>query len=128
MVYTYPATIREQNGTFYAAVPDIHGCVTTGRSKSDASNQIADALAACLCALEDLGALIPPASTPYGIPHGPEDICVLIRVDTVAFREMTAPRTVRKAVSIPAWMADRADKLGIDYSKVLQDALRRQLT
>lgn len=127
MVYTYPATIREENGTFYAAVPDIPGCVTTARNKSDASNQIAEALAACLCALEDLGAFIPPASTPYGIPHGPEDIRVWIRVDTVVSREMADPRTVRKTVSIPAWMADRADKLGIDYSKVLQDALRRQL-
>lgn len=128
MVYIYPATIREQDGTFYAAVPDVPGCVTTGRSLSDAIDQITDALAACLCTLEDVGESIPAASTQDGIPHGPEDICTLIRVDTLAYRAMTDTRAVRKNVSIPAWMANRADQLGINCSKVLQDALRRQLT
>lgn len=128
MVYIYTATIREQDGTFYAAVPDVPGCVTTGRSLSDAIDQITDALAACLCTLEDVGESIPAASTQDGIPHAPEDICTLIRVDTLAYRAMTDTRAVRKNVSIPAWMANRADQLGINCSKVLQDALRRQLT
>lgn len=128
MVYIYTATIREQDGTFYAAVPDVPGCVTTGRSLSDAIDQITDALAACLCTLEDVGEPIPAASTQDGIPHAPEDICTLIRVDTLAYRAMTDTRAVRKNVSIPAWMANRADQLGINCSKVLQDALRRQLT
>ena len=51
----------------------------------------------------------------------------LVRVDTIAYRSLTDTRAVRKNVSIPAWMATRADKLGINCSKVLQDALRQQL-
>ena len=127
MVYIYTATIHEEDGTFYAAVPDIPGCITTGSSLSDAIDQITDALAACLCTLEDEGDPIPQASAQASVAHDSTDICTLVRVDTIAYRAATDTRSVRKNVSIPAWMAARADKLGINCSKVLQDALRQQL-
>ena len=127
MVYIYTATIHEEDGTFYAAVPDIPGCITTGHSLSDAIDQITDALSACLCSMEDNDDPIPAPSEQYNISHEAADFCTLVRVDTIAYRSLTDTRAVRKNVSIPAWMAARADKLGINCSKVLQDALRQQL-
>ena len=44
MIYLYTAVISEENGTFYAKVPDIDGCVTTGKSISEAIDLITDAL------------------------------------------------------------------------------------
>ncbi len=126
MVYIYSATIHEEDGTFYAAVPDIPGCITTGNSLSDAIDQITDALAACLCVMEDEEDPINPPSEQSELRHDPSDICTLVRVDTIAYRALTDTRAVRKNVSIPAWMATRADKMGINCSKVLQDALRQQ--
>lgn len=128
MVYIYTAIIHEEDGTFYAAVPDIPGCVTTGHSLSDAIDQITDALAACLCTMEDEGDPIAPASEQCNVPREPDDFYTLVRVDTIAYRALTDTRAVRKNVSIPAWMANRADKLGINCSKVLQDALRQQFS
>ena len=127
MVYIYTATIREEDGTFYAAVPDIPGCITTGHSLSDAIDQITDALAACLCTMEDEDDPIVPPSEQCDIPHENADFYTLVRVDTIAYRAQTDTRAVRKNVSIPAWMAAMADKRGINCSKVLQDALRQQL-
>lgn len=127
MVYIYTATIHEEDGTFYAAVPDIPGCITTGHSLSDAIDQITDALSACLCTMEDNDDPIPAPSEQCDISHDAADFCTLVRVDTIAYRSLTDTRAVRKNVSIPAWMASRADKLGINCSKVLQDALRQQL-
>lgn len=126
MVYIYTATIHEENGTFYAAVPDLPGCITTGSSLSDAIDQITDALAGCLCVMEDEAAPISPPSDQTAIVHDAADICTLIRVDTIAYRAQTDTRAVRKNVSLPAWMAARAEKLGINCSKVLQDALWQQ--
>ncbi len=127
MVYIYTATIHEEDGTFYAAVPDIPGCVTTGSSLSDAIDQITDALAGCLCTMEDEEDPIAPPSEQCDIPHEATDFCTLVRVDTIAYRSLTDTRAVRKNVSLPAWMSDLADKRGINCSKVLQDALRQQL-
>lgn len=127
MVYLYTAIIHEEDGKFYASVPDISGCITTGSSLPDAIDQITNALAGCLCVMEDYDDPIAPPSEQHDIPHAPDDICTLVRVDTIAYRAATDTRAVRKNVSIPAWMAARADKLGINCSKVLQDALRQQL-
>lgn len=127
MVYIYTAIIHEEDGTFYAAVPDIPGCVTTGSSLSDAIDQITDALAGCLCTMEDEEDPIAPPSDQCDIPHETSDFCTLVRIDTIAYRSLTDTRAVRKNVSLPAWMSDLADKRGINCSKVLQDALRQQL-
>ncbi len=126
MVYIYSATIREDGGTFYAAVPDIPGCITTGSSLSDAIDQITDALAGCLCVMEDADDPIPAPSEQSSLSHEASDICTLVRVDTIEYRSRTDTRAVRKNVSIPAWMAAKADRMGINCSKVLQDALRKQ--
>lgn len=44
MIYTYTAVISESDGTFYAKVPDIDGCITTASSLSEAIELITDAL------------------------------------------------------------------------------------
>lgn len=86
----------------------------------------AAALAACLCTMEDADDQIPPASAQRDISRAPDDVCTLVRIDTIAYRALTDTKAVRKTVSLPAWMENRADKLGINCSKVLQDALRQQ--
>lgn len=128
MIYIYSATIHEEDGVFYASVPDVPGCVTTGKSLSDAIDQITDALAGCLCVMEDEGDPINPPSEQSAIPHGTADICTLVRVDTIAYRAMTDTRAVRKNVSLPAWMADLADRRGINCSQVLQEGLKARLS
>lgn len=123
MLYAYTAVITESEGTFYAKVPDIDGCITTGNSLSEAINLITDALSLCLVGLEDED-IRPNDPTPQPeIPHSPDDILTIIQVDTILYRSQTDTRSVRKNVSLPAWMAGLADKRGINCSKVLQDAL-----
>ena len=90
--------------------------------------QITDALSGCLVVWEDQGIPIPPATTQKNIFHDPADVLTLISVDTIAYRAQTDTRAVRKNVSIPAWMANMAERKGINCSKVLQDALAQQLS
>lgn len=44
MLYTYTAVISESDGTFYARVPDVNGCITTAQSLPEAISLITDAL------------------------------------------------------------------------------------
>lgn len=123
MLYTYTAVITESNGTFYAKVPDISGCITTGTTLSKAIELITDALNACLVVLEDEN-IQPQTPTPQSnIKHDVNDILTIIQADTILYRSQTDTKAVRKNVSLPAWMSNLADKRGINCSKVLQDAL-----
>lgn len=123
MLYTYTAVITESDGTFYAKVPDISGCITTANSLSEAISLITDALNLSLVVLEDED-IEPPQPTPQPeIVHGDNDILTVIQADTIQYRSATDTKAVRKNVSLPAWLANLADKRGINCSKVLQDAL-----
>ena len=123
MLYTYTAIISEEDGTFYAKVPDINGCITTGKTLAEAIELITDALNACLVVLEDEDITPTPATAQKDIIHDPSDILTIIQADTILYRSQTDTKAVRKNVSLPAWMSNLADKRGINCSKVLQDAL-----
>lgn len=128
MRYTYTAVITPGENKCYVRVPDIPGCVTTGLDVEDAVAQITDALSGCLVVWEDEGLPIPAATAQPDVPHESRDILTLVSVDTIAYRAQTDTRAVRKNVSIPAWMAVMAERKGINCSKVLQDALAKQLS
>ena len=126
-IYTAVFTPNADNTKVYARVPDLPGCITTGRDLQDAIEQISDAAAGWLVVAEDEGLTIPSAVPQGKIPHNAEDTLSLIRVDTISYRAMTDNRAVRKNVSLPAWMASLADKRGINCSQILQEGLRRRL-
>ena len=82
MKYNYTAVITESNGKFYAKVPGINTCITTGKSFDEVVSLITDALNGCLAVLEDQD-IVPPIPTPQSrIQHDPTDILVTIHADT----------------------------------------------
>lgn len=125
MKYLYSAvfTPSGDGAKVYARVPDLPGCVTTGSSLDDAIGQITDAASGWLVVAEDEGLPIPSPSTQDALRQSAEEIFSLIQIDTIAYRALTDNRAVRKNVSLPAWMADLADKKGINCSQVLQEGL-----
>lgn len=127
MKYIYTAVFSEdENGKVFARVPDLPGCITTGKDLQDAIEQITDAAACWLVVAEDEDDAIPAATAQADVPHAAEDQLSFIQIDTIAYRAMTDTKAVRKNVSLPAWMVNLADKQGINCSQLLQDALRRQ--
>ena len=129
MKYTYTAvfTPTQDGKELYARVPDLPGCVTTGDNIEDAIEQITDAAGGWLVVAEDQGLAVPAPTPQAHIPHESWDTLSLIRVDTIAYRALTDTRSVRKNVSLPAWLANLADQRGLNCSKLLQDALRQAL-
>lgn len=130
MRYIYSAvfTPAEDGSRFYARIPDLPGCITTGKDLQDAIDQITDAASGWLVVAEDEGLDIAPATPQNLLPHQEGDVLSLIRVDTIAYRAQTDTRAVRKNVSLPAWMADLADRRGINCSQLLQESLRSKFT
>lgn len=126
MKYIYTAIFIpiEDGSGYYAKVPDLPGCITTGNSLSDAICQITDAMNAWLVVAEDEGEPISPPTPQDELRINDGEICSLISADTIEYRAQTDTRAVRKNVSLPNWMVCLADKRGINCSQVLQDALR----
>ncbi len=128
MKYIYTAIFEPQNnGGFSVTVPDVPGCVTSGKDMQDAIEMIKDALAGCLCSSEDHNYPIASPQLPMAFHLKKGAFAALIDVDTTLYRAQTDNRSVRKNVSIPAWMETKAERAGISLSQTLQDALRQRL-
>jgi len=125
-IYTAVFTPNEDGTKIHARVPDLPGCITTGRDLQDAIDQITDAASGWLVVAEDEGLPIPAASSQTEIARTADAELSMIRVDTISYRAMTDTRSVRKNVSLPAWMASLADRQGVNCSQLLQEALRKQ--
>ena len=126
MQYTYTAVITEKDGTFYAKVPDVDGCITTAPTLTEAIALITDALNLCLVGLEDED-ITPNEPTPQAeIPHLPTDILTIIQADTIKYRSMTDTKAVRKNVSLPAWMSKLADKHHNSGDHIVQNLRRHK--
>lgn len=123
----YPALLSAaESGGFFIRVPDVSGCITTGRTLEEALDNVRDALAGCLCVLEDVGQPLPEPSAPAAVADG-ESTVVLVDIDLLEYRKETDTKAVRKNVSMPAWLSYMADKRGVNCSQVLQDALIKEL-
>lgn len=130
MKYIFSATFApiEDGSGFYARVPDLPGCITTGKDLLDAIEQITDAASGWLVVAEDEGLPIPTATAQADLEHDGVCSISLIQIDTIAYRAETDTRAVRKNVSLPAWMATLAEKRGINCSQVLQEGLAAKLS
>lgn len=129
MKYTYTAVFTpiDDSTEFYAHIPDLPGCDTTGESLEDAISQATDAASCWLVVAEDKGLDIPIPSSQDLIRHSPGSTLSIIQIDTLAYRALTDTKSVLKNVSLPAWMAALADKKGINCSQVLQESLKSRL-
>ena len=50
-----------------------------------------------------------------------------IAADTDEYRRKNDNRAVKKTLSIPSWLNAQAEQAGVNFSQVLQDALREKL-
>ena len=128
MNYVYTAIFHQDLGKIIARIPDLPGCISSGRELTEAIQEITDAASGYLVVAEDEGLTI-PAPTPQNqltVPKGDE--LSYIRVDTLAYRRSKDTHAVRKNVSLPAWMAKLAEKRGINCSEVLQEGLLKRFS
>ena len=126
MKYIYPAIFTEEKDGVLVDFPDLPNCYTDGANLEEAFENAEDALALALWQLEEKRAEIPAPSTPASltVPNGSS--VALVRVDTLPVRQMNDTRTVRKNVTLPGWMDTLAREHNINFSKLLQTAIRRE--
>ena len=125
--YLYPAIFEEEEGKYNVTFPDLPDCYTCGDDLKDAMMMAQDILADVLADHEEIGEPIPapsPAET-VSVPDG--CLCSLVFADTDAWRRAHDTKAVKKTLSIPQWLNTAAEARGVNFSQVLQDALRTQL-
>lgn len=128
--YVYPAVLTFDEGYDIAVTfPDLLGCATSGETEKEALDMAKEALSLHLFGMEQDGDEIPEPSSFKDIQKNLEsnECVVLVEVFMPAIRMSQENKSVNRTVTLPAWLNARALECGVNFSAVLQDALKNQL-
>lgn len=125
--YVYPAIFHpnEDDGSYTITFPDLPGCITEGKDMANALYMAQDALEIWLTDSEDHKEPVPAPNPPPQV-EAPEFVN-FIRADTTAWRKKYDSKAVKKTLSIPNWLNTMAEDAGVNFSQILQDALKERL-
>ena len=125
--YAYPAFFYFDDDGISIEFPDLPGCLPCAHTQEEAFRNAKEALGLHLYGMEQDNEQIPDP-TPID-QLCPEDgaVLVLVEVFMPSFRDRMRNKSVNRTVTLPAWLNSEALANNINFSQVLQDALKAQL-
>ena len=128
MKFVYPAIFEaEKDGGYSVSFPDLPGCYSQGETLEEAFDMARDAIGIYLSQLEADGKEYPAASDPAKVEKGDNEFVALVDMDLLAYKQKHDNRAVKKTLSIPRWLDAMAEREGVNFSNVLQQALKEKL-
>jgi predicted RNase H-like HicB family nuclease len=129
MKKAYPVILSPAgDGWYVATVPDLD-VNTQGKDLADAIYMARDVIGWRGIDMENAGQTLPEASAIETVKgSGAEDVVTLVDVDFDEYRRQNDLRSVKKNCTIPAWLNYEAEKRGINFSALLQSALKKELS
>lgn len=125
--YFYPAIFTYEPGQEIAVdFPDLK-CATSGTNDDDALLSARELLGCVLYGLEEDEEDIPAPTPLADVTIQTNERAVLVDVYMPSIRQAHINRAVNRTVTLPAWLNAAALEHNINFSQVLQDALKSQL-
>jgi len=125
--YFYPAVFTYESGKEIAVdFPDLK-CATSGENDNDALLSARELLGCVLNGLEEDGEPIPKPTPLAEVATQPNERAVLVDVYMPSIRQANRNRSVNRTVTLPAWLNAAALERNINFSQVLQDALKERI-
>ncbi len=135
MLSMYPACFFHEDDGYSVVFPDLNWLATQGDTFEEAMEMAIDCLAGYLHTCQIDGDAVPMPSRISDIdpkavareldPEAPmcEAIVNMVSVDVAAYAKQHFEKSVRKTLTIPAWLNTAALEMNINFSQVLQEAL-----
>ena len=133
MLSIYPACFFRDETGYSVVFPDLNWLATNGRTEAEAMNMAVDCLAGYLYFLKNEGETAPAPSAMGDVSLetvagelGADTngaFVTLVSVNVAEYARDHFEKSVRKTLTIPAWLNVAAQKKRINFSKTLQEAL-----
>lgn len=126
MLITYPALFHKEDGSYWVEFPDLEGCQSFGDTLNETIVSAQEALTGYILTLLEDGVDLVEPSDIKKIATDENSFTSLITSDISRYLD-TNVKAVKKTLTIPAWLNERAIKKDINFSRVLQEALIEEL-
>jgi len=125
MLKVYPAVFLQEEIGYSVSFPDLDGCFTEGDSLEEAMEMAQEALGLFIVSLEERGMVVPSASEISSIVCSDCEFTSFVATSIDKYRRKD--RAVKKTLTIPQWLNEEAESRHINFSSVLQKALKDEL-
>ena len=120
ILLTYPAIFTFEDEQYWVEFVDLKGCFSDGKTLAEAMENAKEAMGLFL---EDL-AEYPKCTTDIkSIKLEENQIVSFVSVDLEEHKRKYENKSVKKTLSIPAWLNTMAEKENVNFSQILQKAL-----
>ena len=126
MKQAYPVILTPDETGFTAFIPDFN-INTQGDDLCEAIEMARDAIGLMGIDMEDDKKVLPEPCELESVKREPCDIVTFVDVDFAEYRRKNERRTVKKNCTLPSWLCYEAEQANINFSQVLQEALKREL-
>ena len=126
MLTIYPAIFHKEDGSYWVEFPDLEGCQTCGDNLQDAMSLSQEALGLYVVSLLEDGKIPPQPSDITALTPEEGAFVTLVAVNPEIYRRNT--KAIKKTLTIPAWLNEEAEKKHINFSSILQEALKQELS
>ena len=122
----YPAVFHKaEEGGYWVTFPDIPECITEGDDMAAAYDMAVEALGLALEEKIENREKLPVASDVDDIKDS--GTVVIVQFDLEDYNRKHNNRAVKKTLTIPEWLNERALAMNVNFSQVLQDALMEKV-
>ncbi|MFR9019249.1 MAG: type II toxin-antitoxin system HicB family antitoxin [Fusobacterium sp.] len=122
-IYIFPAVFLKEEDGYSVSFPDIDGAFTCGETFEEALFMAKDCLELNLNTVDE----IPHITDIDKIKLNENEYLIMVQADMLNFRKKKDNKPVKKTLTIPKWLNDLGIEKKINFSKVLQDALKEKL-
>lgn len=126
MKYVYPALFVVEDDGIIVTFPDLDDTFTDGATMQEAFENAEDVLNLMLWNREEEKEVPPPPSLPEQITVPQGATLAMIKADTLAYRKIHDTKTIRRSITIPSWLDTLARERNINFSQLMQNAIRRE--
>ena len=120
MQFIYPAIIHQENDGFWAEFPDLEGTFTQGNSLNEIMTNATEAMELTVLELLENSESLSKATEVNSVRPDKQSFVTLIQSDIDLSKNS---KSIKKTLTIPAWLNDKALAKEINFLKVLQEAL-----
>jgi len=126
--YIYPAIFEyEDENNISITLPNFDGCLSCASNDEEALYMARDVLTMWLLTMEEDEVAIPIPLKLKDIDLKSNQRAVLIETNLAIHRKPYSNRSIKKTLTIPQWLNIEAEKRNINFSSVLQEALKNLL-
>ena len=119
----YPAVFHKaEEGGYWVTFPDLPECITEGDNMEESYQMAVEALGLALTERMKDKEESPEASDIEDIKDE-DGVTVVVQFDMEEYNRKHNSKAVKKTLTIPEWLNERALEMNVNFSQVLQEAL-----